>query len=130
MQSKSNKNRGLMGLVVLAMLAMLVGLGWTVFQQNEVAENPSTAAETTPTTTTDASGTTDTTPAVATPIEIPATYTVADGDTLSSIAEEFYGDGTFYWAIERANELVGTRDKLLVGRELKLPSMDDVASTN
>lgn len=132
MQTKTNKNRGLMGLTALAMLAMLVGLGWTIFQQKDVTKAP-TVGQTTPATTHDAVGTTDTShPVVAgqTPITIPATYTVAEGDTLSSIADHFYGDSTYYWAIERANELYGTRDKLFVGKELKLPTMADVASTN
>lgn len=130
MQTKTMKNRGLMGLTALAMLAMLVGLGWTIFQQKDVAEKP-TAGQTTPATTADAVGTTDTNPLVAEQTPIPATYKVAEGDTLSSIAEEFYGDSTYYWAIERANELVGTtRDKLLVGSELKLPTKAEVASTN
>lgn len=130
MQTKTTKNRGLMGLTALAMVAMLVGLGWTIFQQKDVADTKSTQ-QTTPASAADAVGTTDTNPVVAgeqTPI--PATYTVAEGDTLSSIAAHFYGDSTYYWAIERANELVGTRDKLLVGSELKLPSMAEVASTN
>lgn len=130
MQTKTTKNRGLMGLTALAMVAMLVGLGWTIFQQKDVAEKP-TAEQTTPATAGDAAGTTDSNPVVAGQTPIPATYTVAEGDTLSSIAEHFYGDSTYYWAIERANELVGTtRDKLLVGAELKLPSMAEVASNN
>ncbi|HLO01715.1 MAG TPA: LysM peptidoglycan-binding domain-containing protein [Symbiobacteriaceae bacterium] len=129
MQTKTNKNRGLMGLTALAMLAMLVGLGWTVFQQKDTAKAPTTE-QTVPAGTTDAGGATDTSPVVAGQTPIPATYTIAEGDTLSSIAQHFYGDSTYYWAIERANELVGTRDKLLVGKELKLPSMAEVASNN
>lgn len=130
MQTKTNKNRGLMGLTALALLAMLVGLGWTIFQQNDVAETTPTAEQTAPAPAADAVGTTDTNPLVGEQTPIPASYTVAEGDTLSSIADKFYGDSTYYWAIERANELVGNRDKLFVGKELKLPTMAEVASTN
>lgn len=129
MQTKTIKNRGLMGLTALAMLAMLVGLGWTVFQQNDVTPTP-TAEETTPAATTDASGTTDTNPVVADETPLPETHTVLEGETLSSIAQFYYGDDTYYWAIERANNLVGTRDKVMAGTILTLPTLDDVASTN
>lgn len=133
MQTKMSKNRGLMALTALAMLAMLAGLGWTAFRQT--AKAPSKTTQQTTTTTVpqgsvDAAGMTDTQSVTGTPVEIPATYKVTEGDTLSSIAAKFYRDGTKYWAIERANDLVGKRDNLIVGMELKLPADTELASAN
>jgi nucleoid-associated protein YgaU len=132
-QTKTTKNRGLMGLTALAMLAVLVGLGWTAFTQKETAKTPTkteTATDKAPQSSADAVGTTDTTTVNATPGEIPESHIVADGETLSSIAQRYYGDANYYWAIERANNLVGTRDKLMAGTVLTLPTMDEVASNN
>jgi nucleoid-associated protein YgaU len=128
-QTKMSKNRGLMALTALAMLAMLAGLGWTAFRQTAKAPSKTTQqTTTTPPSSADAAGTTDTNPVTAAPEQIPATYKVATGDTLSSIAAKFYHDGNLYGAIEQANNLVGKRDQLVEGMELKLPTAADVAS--
>jgi nucleoid-associated protein YgaU len=135
-QTKTTKNRGLMGLTALAMLAMLVGLGWTVFQQNAKKTPPPQGtsvqqpADSTQAGTNDAAGTTDTGTQITDPTTVPATYTVKEGDSLSTIAAKFYGNANYYGFIERANNLVEKRDSLVVGLELKLPKYDDVVATN
>lgn len=133
MQTKMNKNRGLMALTSLALLAMLGGLGWTVFHQSGSTKAPGHTSQqttTTPKSSVDAAGVTDTHTVTATPESIPESYTVAAGDTLSSIAKKFYGNGDLYWAIERANNLVGSRDNLVAGMELHLPAADNLAANN
>ena len=57
------------------------------------------------------------------PIGEGQTYTVKSGDTLTTIAEQFYGDATLYTLIVDANNLddsVGLR----VGQELIIPPND------
>ena len=53
------------------------------------------------------------------------TYTVKEGDTLSSIAKEFYGEGADYMLIYEANkDLIGDDlGKIKVGMELVIPSI-------
>jgi nucleoid-associated protein YgaU len=53
------------------------------------------------------------------------TYTVKEGDTLSSIAKKFYGEGADYMIIYKANQtLIGDDpDQIQVGMELKIPSL-------
>ncbi len=50
-------------------------------------------------------------------------YAVKAGDTLTSIAKKFYGDGAEYLKIYEANkDLIGdSPDNLKVGQELKIP---------
>jgi nucleoid-associated protein YgaU len=126
-----SKNRSLMAITTLAMLAVVAGLGWNVFKHPATKAPSSTTHQTTttPQSSADAAGVTDTQTVTATPEQIPAKYTVVTGDTLSSIAAKFYGDGNLYWAIEQANNLVGKRDNLMAGMELKLPAANEVAST-
>jgi nucleoid-associated protein YgaU len=51
------------------------------------------------------------------------TYTVKAGDTLSSIAKEFYGDPDLYERIYKVNKTTigDDPDVLKVGQELKIP---------
>jgi nucleoid-associated protein YgaU len=51
------------------------------------------------------------------------TYEVQSGDTLLSIAEQYYGDGTQWRRIYDANkDVIGSDpDKLKVGMKLKIP---------
>lgn len=57
---------------------------------------------------------------------IPETYIVKKGDSLSSIAKQFYGKDKFYISIfnENKNILKHPNSILKVGVELKLPQMD------
>ena len=49
-------------------------------------------------------------------------YTVQSGDTLSSIAQEFYGDPARYTTIFQANRTVlDDPDEIFVGQELRIP---------
>ncbi len=49
-------------------------------------------------------------------------YTVQSGDTLSSIAQEFYGDADRYRTIFRANRnILDDPDEIFVGQELRIP---------
>ena len=51
------------------------------------------------------------------------TYTVKSGDTLSKIAQQFYGDATQYGRIFKANrDKLSNPDKIQVGQQLKIPS--------
>ena len=50
------------------------------------------------------------------------TYTVKSGDTLSKIAQEFFGDANAYMAIFNANrDLLKDPDKIHPGQVLKIP---------
>jgi 5'-nucleotidase/UDP-sugar diphosphatase len=66
------------------------------------------------------------TPAVASSTEPEQTYTVQSGDTLLSIAEQFYGDGTKWRRIYDANkDVIGSDpDKLKLETKLKIPPKD------
>lgn len=51
------------------------------------------------------------------------TYTVKSGDTLSKIAQQFYGDASQYNRIFEANrDKLNNPDKIQAGQELKIPS--------
>jgi nucleoid-associated protein YgaU len=51
------------------------------------------------------------------------TYTVKNGDTLSKIAKEFYGDANHYNKIFEANtDKLTSPDKIRVGQELLIPA--------
>ena len=56
-------------------------------------------------------------------IDVEKSYTVKAGDTLSGIAEKFYGDAAKYQDIYEANkDLIGpSADNIKVGQELKIP---------
>ena len=56
------------------------------------------------------------------PGELTKTYTVKAGDTLSMIAEKFYGDAAKYNDIYEANkDVLPSADDIKVGQELKIP---------
>lgn len=52
-------------------------------------------------------------------------YTVQEGDTLSSIAKKFYGEGANYIIIYEVNkDLIGDDpDRIRVGQVLKIPKI-------
>ena len=51
-------------------------------------------------------------------------YTVKGGDTLSKIAQHYYGDGTRYSAIFEANKpLLSEPDKIYPGQTLRIPQL-------
>ena len=56
------------------------------------------------------------------------THEVAAGETLSGIAEKYYGDANLFPLIERANPRVDSR-RLKVGQKLLIPDRDSIAST-
>lgn len=59
--------------------------------------------------------------ATSTSASTPAkTYTVKSGDTLWSIAQQFYGDGSQYRKIATANN-IGNPDQISVGTTLTIP---------
>ena len=47
-------------------------------------------------------------------------YTVKSGDTLSAIAQRYYGDGNEYMKIARANG-IDNPDHIQAGQRLKIP---------
>ena len=60
----------------------------------------------------------------ATPADNPftQTYVVKRGDTLSRIAEEFYGDASLYPKIFEANrDILSDPDRIKPGQKLRIP---------
>ena len=56
------------------------------------------------------------------------TYTVEKGDTLSQIAQQFYGKAGKWHAIFEANrDQLDDADKIRPGQVLKIPALDDSA---
>ncbi len=52
-------------------------------------------------------------------------YTVVSGDSLSKIAQEFYGDPTKYLAIFDANKpMLSDPDKIYPGQTLRIPTLN------
>ena len=50
-------------------------------------------------------------------------YTVKSGDTLSKIAQEYYGDSSDYNKIFEANrEVIGDPDKIYPGQQIRIPA--------
>ena len=50
------------------------------------------------------------------------THIVSDKDTLASIAERYYGDGSLYPKIFEANrEILKDPDKIKIGQRLRIP---------
>ncbi len=66
--------------------------------------------------------TTATTPAAG-------TYTIAAGDTFSSIAAKLYGNRNLYHVIEKANPTVDSR-KLKIGQKINVPAAPTVATVS
>lgn len=57
------------------------------------------------------------------PTTIPRTYTVKEGDTFASIAEEFYGEERAWFDIAQANPSIDPK-RLQVGQTIALPNRD------
>ena len=55
---------------------------------------------------------------------LPGTYTIKEGDTLFSIAENYYDDGYKYPEIVKENSL-GNENSIEVGQSLTIPKLDD-----
>jgi LysM repeat protein len=57
------------------------------------------------------------------------TYTIAPGDTLSKLAEKYYGDAKWYPILYAANQQTIGSDpnKLRVGDTLRIPDLDDLS---
>ncbi len=54
----------------------------------------------------------------------PRFYTIKDGDSLWSIAQEFYGDGNKYKAIVEANlEVIKNEDLIYPGQTIRIPEL-------
>ena len=50
------------------------------------------------------------------------TYTVASGDTLSKIAQKYYGDPALYTKIFQANrDVLSDPNKIFPGQKLRIP---------
>ena len=58
--------------------------------------------------------------------EIPDVYVVKDGDTLASIAADYYGDSKIWFEIFAENENdIHSWNKIYVGQKLKMPTKRD-----
>lgn len=58
----------------------------------------------------------------------PRYHTVVAGDTLSKIAEQFYGHGRFWKVIHKANEsIIKKPNELKLGWKLRIPYPEEVA---
>lgn len=60
----------------------------------------------------------------ATPQNLPGKYTVKEGETLFTIAQNFYGDGYQYQAIAEANKLADV-NKISAGQVLEIPKLPE-----
>lgn len=64
------------------------------------------------------------------PIRQPRYHTVADGDSLSTISQAYYGSGRFWTEIQKANrQRIRNPNHLQVGWKLRIPYPDEIAST-
>jgi len=72
---------------------------------------------------------TEGTPPAAAPVKHPVRYhTVQKGETLTGIAEQYYGEGRFWKVIYQANrELIRNPDILREGWRLRIPYPEEVA---
>jgi len=60
--------------------------------------------------------------AAPSPVEEVEYYEIASGDTLSAIAQKFYGKGSAYPRIFEANkEVIKDPDKIYVGQKIRIP---------
>ena len=93
----------------------------TTIIENQVIHEEFTPGETTVSETTDV--TAKETPAAPAAGET-VTYKVAKGDTLSKIAQKFYGNGRLYQQILDANKdsLQGNPNRLRIGQDLVIPN--------
>lgn len=53
-------------------------------------------------------------------------YKVSNGDTLDSIALDYYNNPTFFWIIADFNQIQDPYINLEVGQELKIPTLSEV----
>lgn len=53
-------------------------------------------------------------------------YEVKRGDTLDSLALDFYNNPTLYWVICSFNRIQDPFSKLTVGQKLKIPSLSNI----
>lgn len=53
-------------------------------------------------------------------------HTVVDGDTLDSLALEYYNNPTYYWVIADFNRIRDPYEKLKSGVILKIPSITSI----
>ncbi|MDP9836164.1 5'-nucleotidase [Neorhizobium huautlense] len=89
--------------------------------QAPAAPTPAAPAPAAPATTTTAPAAVEAPGQTAQPASGPSKYTVVKGDSLWTIAESAYGDGTRWSEISKANELRHP-DLIQVGKELDLPA--------
>jgi len=53
-------------------------------------------------------------------------YKVKQGDSLDSIALDYYNNPTFYWIIADANNILNPYTKLKVNSEIKIPIFNEL----
>jgi nucleoid-associated protein YgaU len=63
------------------------------------------------------------------PDKLPGKYTVKDGDTLFTIADNYYKDGYKFEEIAKANNITDV-NALIVGQVLEIPKIDGVAAVS
>lgn len=64
------------------------------------------------------------------PPRAPRYHTVAEGDSLSTISETYYGSGNFWPEIQKANSgRINNPNHLQVGWKLRIPYPDEIAGT-
>jgi len=56
-------------------------------------------------------------------------FTVAQGDSLSSISFEAYGDSKYYWVIAQANG-IDEAYEVTIGQSLLIPDIEKIKTTN
>lgn len=53
-------------------------------------------------------------------------YTIQPGDTLDTLALEYYNNPTLYWIISDFNRINDPYKKLIPGQQLKIPSISNI----
>ena len=53
-------------------------------------------------------------------------HTIAKGDTLDTLALDYYNNPTFYWIIADFNRIRDPYIKLVVGSQIKIPSFSSI----
>jgi LysM repeat protein len=121
--------RGSVQVIVGALAIAAIVLAFTTFRPDDTNEASSPASVPAKATVVEAGALAaqPTAKAVPSPTKPPAAsqkriHTVASGDTLSSIAEQYYGDASKWETIFEANkDILPDANSLKLGQELKIP---------
>lgn len=113
--SEIQTNQSKLSLVLGALIILVIGiLIYNYFNKNKPDLGPSQQTEITQ--------------EDISPDKLPGKYTVKEGDTLFTIAENYYQDGSKFEEIAKANNITDV-DSIVTGQILELPKLADVSLT-